>query len=98
MYKEKEKEKGIPPLYYYHLGRPLVTRVSRELKHSCDVGHGSVLGKSMVEGRGGAMMGKNRQLVTDDPVELQDFRNITDHFRGIIYGIYPNSMKENRRM
>ena len=40
------------------------------------------------------MIGENRQLVTDEPVEfekqlvkVQDFRNITDHFRGI-YGIY----------
>ena len=40
------------------------------------------------------MIGENRQLVTDEPVEfekqpveVQDFRRITDHFRGI-YGIY----------
>ena len=40
------------------------------------------------------MIAENRQLVTDEPVEfekkpaeVQDFRRITDHFRGI-YGIY----------
>ena len=39
------------------------------------------------------MIGENRQLVTDEPVEfeeeavaveVQDCRRITDHFRGII--------------
>ena len=50
------------------------------------------------------MFGENRQLVTDEPVELekypvevQDCRKITDWFRRI-YGIYPNLIKENRRM
>ena len=44
------------------------------------------------------MVGENRQLVTDEPVEVhQDCRKITDHFRGI-YRIYPNLMKETRRM
>ena len=50
------------------------------------------------------MIGENRQLVTDQPVEfekqpveVQDDRKITDYFRGI-YIIYPNSVKENRRM
>ena len=43
------------------------------------------------------MIGENRQLVTDEPVEVQDYRKITDHFRGI-YRIYPNLIKENRRM
>ena len=50
------------------------------------------------------MIGENRQLVTDEPVkfekqpvEVQDCRKITDHFRGI-YRIYPNLMKENRRV
>jgi hypothetical protein len=33
------------------------------------------------------MIGENRQLATDEPVEVQGFRRITDHFRGI-YGIY----------
>ena len=33
------------------------------------------------------MSGKNRRLVTDEPVEVDDFRRITDHFREI-YGIY----------
>jgi hypothetical protein len=53
---------------------------------------------------GGAMIGENWQLVTDEPVEfeklpveVQDCRNITDHFRGI-YRIYSNLIKENRRM
>ena len=38
-----------------------------------------------------AMIGENRQLVTDEPVEfdklpveVQDFRRITDHFKGIL--------------
>ena len=51
------------------------------------------------------MIGENRQLDTDEPVEFekkpvevhQDCRKITDHFRGI-YRIYPNLIKENRRM
>ena len=49
-------------------------------------------------------IGENLQLVTDEPVgfekepvEVQDCRKITDHFRGICR-IYPNLMKENRRM
>ena len=40
------------------------------------------------------MIRENRQLVTNEPVEfekqpveVQDFRRITDHFRGI-HGIY----------
>jgi hypothetical protein len=52
----------------------------------------------------GAMIGENRQLVTNEPVEfqkkpveVQDCRKITDHFRGI-YRIYPNFIKEIRRM
>ena len=50
------------------------------------------------------MIGENRQLVTNEPVEfweipveVQDCRKITDHYRGI-YRIYPNLIKENRRM
>ena len=43
------------------------------------------------------MIGENRQLVTNEPVEVGDFKKITDHFRGI-HRIYPNSVKENRRM
>ena len=50
------------------------------------------------------MIGENRQLVTDEPVEfeklpvkVQDYMKITDHFKGI-YRINPNLMKENRRM
>ena len=44
-----------------------------------------------------SMVGENRQLVTDEPVEVQDCRKITDHSRGM-YRIYPNLIKENRRM
>ena len=33
-----------------------------------------------------SMIGENRQLVTDEPVEFGDCKKITDHFRGI-YGI-----------
>ena len=50
------------------------------------------------------MIGENRQLVTNEPVEfekypveVQDCRKITDHSRGI-YGIYPDLKKENRRI
>jgi hypothetical protein len=44
-----------------------------------------------------AMIGENRQLVTDEPIEVQDCRKITDHFRGICK-IYPYFTKENMRM
>jgi hypothetical protein len=43
------------------------------------------------------MIGENRQLVTNEPVEVQDCMKIIDYFRGI-YRIYPNLRKENRRM
>ena len=50
------------------------------------------------------MIGENWQLVTDEPVEIekspvevQDFRKITDRFRRI-YRIWPNLVMENRRM
>jgi hypothetical protein len=43
------------------------------------------------------MIGENRQLVTDEPVEIQHYRRITDHFLRI-YRIYPNLIKENWRM
>ena len=51
------------------------------------------------------MIGENRQLVTKEPVGLekepvkvhQDCRKFTNHLRGV-YTIYPNVMKENRRM
>ena len=44
-----------------------------------------------------SMIGENRQLVTNEPVEIGDCRKITGRFRGI-YRMYPNLMKENRRM
>jgi hypothetical protein len=43
------------------------------------------------------MITENRQLVTNEHVEVQDRRKITDHFRGT-YRIYPNVIKENRGM
>ena len=44
------------------------------------------------------MIGENMQLlVTDKPVEIQNCRKITDQFRGM-YRIYPNLLKESRRM
>ena len=44
------------------------------------------------------LAGENRQLVTNEPVEVQDYcRKNTDNCRGI-YGIYPSFIKENRRM
>ena len=46
------------------------------------------------------MVGENRQLVTNEPVEFeknpvkfQDCRKTTDHFRGI-YRMSPNLIKE----
>ena len=44
-----------------------------------------------------SIMGENWQLVTDEPVEVQDCRKTTDHFRGI-YRTYPILIKENQRM
>ena len=50
------------------------------------------------------MIGENLQLVTNEPVEFekqpvedQDYRKITGHFREI-YRIYLKLIKENRRM
>ena len=43
------------------------------------------------------MIRENGQLVTNEPVEVENCRKITDRFR-IIYRIYPNLIKENRRM
>ena len=43
------------------------------------------------------MIGENRQLVTNESVEVRDRREITNHFR-VIYRIYLNLIKENRRM
>ena len=45
-----------------------------------------------------AMIGENWQLVTNEPVEIQDRKEITDHFRGMYRRIYPNLLKENWRM
>ena len=44
-----------------------------------------------------AMIGETRQLDTNEPVEVRDYRKITDHFRGT-YRTYPNLMKEKQRM
>ena len=44
-----------------------------------------------------SMIGENRQLVTNEPVEVQDCMKITDHCRGI-HRIYPNIVKEYWRM
>jgi hypothetical protein len=42
-----------------------------------------------------SLLGKNRRLITDEPVkfekspvEVGDFRRITDHFRGIYRRVY----------
>ena len=32
----------------------------------------------------GTMLGGNRQSVTYEPVEVQDYMKITNHFRGIV--------------
>ena len=51
-----------------------------------------------------AVIGENRQLVSDEPVgfekqplKVQDWRKMTNRFRGI-YRIYPTLIKDNRRM
>jgi hypothetical protein len=49
----------------------------------------------------GAMIGENRQLVTNEPVEFEKLPVEVQDYRkkyGRIYRIYPNSIKENRRM
>ena len=55
-------------------------------------------------GPSGTMIAENQQLVTNEPVEfekkpveVQDCRLCTDHFRGI-YKIYPNLKKDNHRL
>jgi hypothetical protein len=40
---------------------------------------------------------ENRLLVTDEPVEIQDFRKITVHFRGIC-GLYLKLFKKNQNI
>ena len=40
---------------------------------------------------------ENWLLVTDEPVEVQDFRKTTNHFRGV-YRMYLKSIKENQKM
>ena len=44
-----------------------------------------------------ALSGENWQLVIDEPVEVQDFKRITDRFRGI-YKIYLKWIKLNWKM
>jgi hypothetical protein len=44
-----------------------------------------------------ALIGENWQLVTNEPVEVQDYKKTIDHSRGI-YRICPNLTKENRRV
>ena len=43
------------------------------------------------------MKGENRLLVTDEPVEVQDSRKTTDHFRGI-YEIYLKFFKKIQKI
>jgi hypothetical protein len=40
---------------------------------------------------------ENQPLVTDEPVEVQDFRKFPDHFIGI-YRIFLKLMKKTRKM
>jgi hypothetical protein len=44
------------------------------------------------------MSGKNRWLVTDEPVEVGDSRRTTDKFKGIYTRIYLIKIKQNRKM
>ena len=60
-------------------------------------GWNALFGARTWEGHMGTMTRENQQLVTDEPVGVQDCRKITNSFRGI-YRIYPNLIKENRRM
>ena len=39
------------------------------------------------------MIGENKRFVIDEPVEVGDFRKITDHFEGFDR-IYPNFVKD----
>ena len=55
------------------------------------------LKKRPVELSPNPMIKENQQSVTNKPVEVEDYRKITDHFRGI-YRIYPYLTKENWRM
>ena len=43
------------------------------------------------------MKKENRPLVTDKPVEAQDFTKTTHHFKGI-YGIYLKLVKKNEQL
>ena len=45
----------------------------------------------------GSIIGENQQLVTNEPVEVEDCRKITNHFRGI-YSVYPKFTKGNQRV
>ena len=81
-------------------GRQAQKLVRRRMEHKY---MGKVL-MSFYPSRTVTMIRENRQLVTNEPVEfelspveVQDCRKITDRFRGF-YRIYPNFMKEIRRM
>jgi hypothetical protein len=45
----------------------------------------------------GAMNGENRLLVTDEPIEVQDFRKITHHFKRNIWNIPQINKEKNER-
>ena len=60
-------------------------------------GWNALFGARTWEGHMGTMTRENQQLVTDEPVGVQDCRKITNSFRGI-YRIYPNLIKEIRGM
>jgi hypothetical protein len=71
--------------------------------YTCDVQVGNIDPKMWASNHDAReteqMIGENRQLVTDEPVEfekqlveVQDSRKITNHFRGI-FRIYPNLIK-----
>jgi hypothetical protein len=50
------------------------------------------------ESPAGLMIGENWQLVANEPVEVQDYMKITNHFRGNYRRIYPNLIKQNWRI
>ena len=44
-----------------------------------------------------SMNGENGLQVTNEPIEVQDFRKIIDHLRGV-YGIYLKLIQKNQKI
>ena len=67
-------------LQFWHTKRPALTQAATSHTHTRETESPW------------PMIGENQQLVTDEPVEIQDCRKITDHFREICR-IYPQYNK-----